>query len=87
MEILEDLEKFAEALKQQRDEIHLQIHLAGMEAKQEWEKSEFIWAEFLDKVLAISDDNIETSDRLIHTTKIIGDELKSIYNRIKKKPA
>lgn len=83
MSILEEMEKLAEGLKQQRDEINVQLHLAGMEVKDEWEKSEHIWDQFLDKLAEINDDTKETGDQLIHTTKIIGDELKSIYTRIK----
>ncbi len=83
MEILEDVGKMAETLKQQRDEINLQVHLAGMEAKQEWEKSEHIWVQFIDKLTEINDDTKETGEQLIHTTKIIGDELKRTYIRIK----
>jgi len=83
MDILEELETLAEGLKQQRDEIRLQLHLAGMEAKEEWEKSEHIWDQFLDKLAEIDDDTKETGEQIIHTTKIIGDELKSIYSRIK----
>jgi hypothetical protein len=83
MNILEEMENLAEGLKQQRDEINVQLHLAGMEAKDEWEKSEHIWDQFLDKLAEINDDTKETGDQLIHTTKIIGDELKSLYARIK----
>jgi len=83
MEILEDVEKMAEVIKQQRDEIYLQVHLAGMEAKQEWEKSEHIWDQFIDKLTEINDDTKETGEQLIHTTKIIGDELIHTYARIK----
>jgi hypothetical protein len=83
MNILEEMENLAEGLKQQRDEINVQLHLAGMEAKDEWEKSEHIWDQFLDKLAEINDDTKETGDQLIHTTKIIGDELKSTYARIK----
>jgi len=83
MNISEELEKLAEGLKQQRDEINIQLHLASMEAKDEWEKSEHIWDEFLEKLMEVNDETKETGEQLIHTTKIIGDELKSTYDRIK----
>ena len=82
MDLLNEFEKLNDALKQQRDEIQLQLHLASLEAKQEWEKSEQKWDQFINKLSEISDETKETTDELIHGTKIIGDELKATYTRI-----
>ena len=82
MDLLNEFDKLNDALKQQRDEIQLQLHLASLEAKQEWEKSEQKWDQFINKLSDISDETKETTDEFIHATKIIGDELKSTYTRI-----
>lgn len=82
MDIKKEFSELTDVLKQQRDEIELQIHLASMEAKDEWKKGEEQWGEFMDALGVITDDTKETSSELIHATKIIGDELKETYNRI-----
>ncbi len=82
MNIKKEFDELTDALKQQRDEIEVQMHLASMEAKEEWEKGEEKWGEFVDALGVITDDTKETTAELIHATKIIGDELKETYKRI-----
>lgn len=82
MDIKKDFDELASVLKQQRDEIEVQIHLASMEVKEEWHKGEKEWGEFVDALGVITDDSKEASAELINATKIIGDELKETYKRI-----
>jgi len=82
MNLKKEFEESAEVLKQQRDKIEVQIHLASMEAKDEWQKAEKNWGEFIDALGVITDDTEEVGEELIKATKIIGDELKETYNRI-----
>ncbi|BCG63478.1 MAG: hypothetical protein methR_P1192 [Methyloprofundus sp.] len=82
MNLKKDLDELTEPLKQQRGEIQLQIHLASMEAKQEWQKAEKNWDKFVDGLGIVTDETKETSAELLHSTKVIGDELKETYKRI-----
>ena len=82
MDLKKEFDELTDVLKQQRDEIEVQIHLASMEAKDEWQKAEKNWGQFIDGLGVITDDAKETSTELIQTTKIIGDELKNTYARI-----
>jgi hypothetical protein len=82
MDLKKEFDELTDVLKQQRDEIEVQIHLASMEAKDEWHKAEQNWDQFIDGMGVITDDAKETSAELIQTTKIIGDELKNTYARI-----
>ena len=82
MDLKKEFDELTDALKQQRDEIEVQIHLAGMEAKEEWQTAEKQWGQFIDTLGVISDDTKETSSELIHATKVIGDELIETYRRI-----
>lgn len=82
MDLQKEINELTEMLKQQRDEIGVQIHLAGMEAKDEWEKTEKNWGKFIDQFDIINDATKETTSELIHTTKVIGDELLDTYKRI-----
>jgi len=82
MDIKKEFNDLTNALKQQRDEIEVQIHLASMDAKEEWHEGEKQWGEFIDALGVITDDTKESSADLIQATKIIGDELKETYKRI-----
>jgi DnaJ-domain-containing protein 1 len=82
MNIIKEFNELTDVLKQQRDEIEVQIHLAAMEVKDEWQHSEKKWGEFIETLGIITDDTKETSSELIHAAKIIGDELNETYNRI-----
>lgn len=82
MDLNKEFDELSNAIKQQRDEIEVQIHLASMDAKDEWQKAEKNWGQFIDGLGVITDDTKEASAELIHTTKIIGDELKNTYTRI-----
>ena len=82
MDLKKEFNELTETLKQQRDEIGVQIHLASMDAKDEWNKAEQKWSEFIDGLGVITDETKEASDELLKTTKIIGDELKDTYKRI-----
>lgn len=82
MNLKKEFDELTDKLNQQRDEIQLQLHLASMEAKEEWQDAEKIWGKFVDSLDVISDDTKETSAELIQTTKVIGDELKEAYQRI-----
>lgn len=83
MSLQDDIRELMENLKQQRDEISLKVHLAGMEAKEEWEKAEKNWDKFSAKANEIYDDTVETTEELIDAAKVIGDELNQAYQRIK----
>jgi hypothetical protein len=82
MNIQKEFDELTDVLKQQRGEIELQIHLASMDAKQEWKKAEKTWEKFVDDLDLISDDTKESGAELVQATKIIGDELKEAYHRI-----
>ncbi len=82
MNIQKEFDELINTLKQQRGEIELQIHLASMDAKDEWKKAEKTWGKFVDDLDLISDDTKETGAELVNATKVIGDELKETYHRI-----
>ncbi len=83
MNIKEEFEKMTESLKKQRDELAVKAHLAEMEAKDEWEKAEKQWDKFSAKANEIFDETVETSEEVVAAAKVIGEELKEAYQRIK----
>lgn len=82
MGLLKELEKVGEGLKQQRDEIKVQLHLASLEAKAEWENTEKKLSLFKEKIADIGDDTKETTEEFVEATKVIGEEIKAAYKRI-----
>ncbi|MGR8998554.1 MAG: hypothetical protein ACU88J_05855 [Gammaproteobacteria bacterium] len=72
-------------LKSERDEIMLKLHLASMDAKEEFEEAEINWNKIKIKAAEIADDSKETSEEFIAKAKIVGEELRETYNRISKR--
>ena len=83
MALKEDFENLLESLKTERDEIKLRLHLGSMEAREEFENVEKNWNTFTQKATDIADDTVETSEEFIEKAKIVGEELKATYDRIR----
>jgi hypothetical protein len=87
MSIKEDFENLLDRLQVERDEINLKMHLASMEARQEFEEAEKEWQRLKIKAAEIADESVETSEDFIVKAKIVGEELKDAYHRIGKRLA
>lgn len=87
MSIKADFENLLNKLQVERDEINLKMHLASMEARQEFEEAEKEWHRLKIKAAEIADDSVETSEDFIAKAKIVGEELKDAYHRIGKRLA
>lgn len=85
MSIKEDFENLLDELQEQRDEINLKMHLASMEARQEFEQAEKEWHRLKIKAADIADKSVETSEDFIAKAKIVGEELKDTYHRVGKR--
>ena len=87
MSIKTEFDNLLEKLKSERDEIKLKLHLASLEAKEEFEEADKHWDTLKNKAAEIADDSKETSEEFIAKAKIVGEELKDAYNRISKRLA
>jgi hypothetical protein len=85
MSINTEFDNLLEKLKVERDEIALKLHLASMEAKEEFEEAEKNWDSLKNKAAEIADQSKETSEEYIAKAKIIGEELRDAYSRISKR--
>lgn len=85
MAIKEEFNNLLDKLKAERDEIGLKLHLASMEAKEEFEAAEQQWALIKAKAADIADDSVETSEEFIAKAKVVGEELKETYQRVTKR--
>jgi len=82
-----EFDNLLEKLKVERDELKLKLHLASMEAKEEFEEADKHWDTLKNKAAEIADDSKETSEEFIAKAKIVGEELKEAYSRISKRRA
>lgn len=82
MEIKEEFNKLVEKLKTERDEINLKIHLASLEAQDEYKEAEKKWQKLKSKASQVADDTVDTTEDFIAKSKIVGEELKETYRRI-----
>ena len=82
-----EFDNLLEKLKVERDELKLKLHLASMEAKEEFEEADKHWDTLKNKAAEIADDSKETSEEFIAKAKIVGEELKEAYSRIAKRLA
>lgn len=82
------LQELVDSLKQQRDELRVQMHLAQLEAREEleeeWKELEKKWTEIKPKLDAVRDDTIESSKNIFSALKLITEEIESGYKRIRK---
>ena len=82
MAIRDEFDNLLSRLKTERDQLKLQIHLASMEAKEEFEAAEKAWDQFKGKAATIADEAAQTSDEYVARAKIVGEELREAYKRI-----
>ncbi len=85
MSVKIEFDNLLEKLKSERDEIALKLHLASMEAKEEFEEADKHWETLKIKAAEIADESKETSEEFIAKAKIVGEELKDAYARISKR--
>jgi len=80
-----DFDELLEELKQKRDELRLQMHLASKEIKDEWEDLEEKMEDFSGRAKKFADDAKlkETGSGIGEALGKLGGELKHGYERIR----
>lgn len=82
-EVPEQITKALEHLKQQRDELHVQLHLAKADAKDEWARLESRWDEIKPKLEAAREEVGKTAESVGAALGLAIDELKKGYERLR----
>lgn len=80
----EKVEELFEDLKQQRDELRLQMHLAKEDAKSEWDKLEDRWDEVKPKLDVAKDHTAEASKEVWSALELAGEAIKNGYQKIRR---
>jgi chromosome segregation ATPase len=78
------LDQVVNKLKQERDELQLQMHLASMDAKDEYERLSGKVDELTDQYEPVKDAVEETADNVFSALGLVADELKAGFQRVRK---
>lgn len=84
MDWVDEINKLQETLKTQRDELKVKIHLAKMDAQQEWEKAERQWQQFKSKADEVGSATRESAQDVGAAAKLLGEEVLHAFGRIRK---
>ncbi len=84
-DIKESIEKLTEDLKRERDEIQLKLHLGKEELEDEWEELEKKMQQLEVKAKGVQGAAVDASEDIISAARLLGDELKKGYNKVRKK--
>ena len=71
-------------LKQQRDELRLQMHLGSEELKDEWDKLEEKLAQLNHRFEPVKDAVEDTAEDVWESLKLVGGEIREGFHRIRK---
>jgi hypothetical protein len=83
MELKKEFSELVEILKTERDEIKLKLHLASMDVKEEFDTLDEKWDFVAQKAAELADDAVEVSEEAVANAKVVGEELKATYQRIR----
>lgn len=81
----EDIEELVEKLKQERDELGVKLHLAKMEAGDEWQELERKWSRLEAKVKQLGDAAADSTGDIRAAAGLLGQEIKAGFKRIARK--
>lgn len=82
-DIREEYNQLIDALRQQRDELHVKVHLAGMEVRDEWEALEKKWERLKAKSKQIQEVAGDSAHEIHHAALELGQEIKKGYQSLK----
>jgi len=78
------LDASMDELRMVRDELALKAHLLGMEARQQWEETEPLWAHLSSKLEMVKHESGEAFDKLVSAADELKNDLAERYQRLKK---
>lgn len=82
-DVKEQMTKALDHLKQQRDELQVQLHLAKADAKDEWARLEAQWDDIKPKLEAAREEVGKTAESVGAALGLAIDELKNGYERLR----
>jgi lipid II:glycine glycyltransferase (peptidoglycan interpeptide bridge formation enzyme) len=83
MDLHKEFSELVNTLKMERDDIALQLHLASMDVKEEFNTLDEKWELVTQKAAEAADSAVDVSEEAIVKAKIVGEELKAAFEKIK----
>lgn len=80
----DELHKLVDTLAQQRDELRVQMNLAKLEARDEWNDLEQKWEDVQNKLNQVRKVADETGGDVVAAAKLVADEIGRGYERMRK---
>jgi hypothetical protein len=80
----EKLHELADDLGRSRDELRVEVKLAGYEIREEWEELEKEWHKFSQQMKRVGEEAAEASEDVHAALSLLGEELQKSYQRIRK---
>lgn len=84
MSVKDTVKNTLDTLREQRDELHVRIHLANMEVRDEWADLERKWEEFSAKCNHVQKEVEPVVGDIHSAVSLLGSELAEGYRKIKK---
>jgi chromosome segregation ATPase len=78
-----ELEEMIGALRRQRDELRLQIHLAKAEAREEWEAVEKRWETVEARMPQLKKAATDSAKEVAAGLELVADEIGNAYKRLR----
>jgi hypothetical protein len=78
------LTELINSLKQQRDELALQIHLGKTEAKAEWERVQTKLEQLMAEAEPMKEAVEDSAENVLESLKLVAYEIKNSFDRIRK---
>jgi uncharacterized coiled-coil DUF342 family protein len=78
------LTELISSLKQQRDELALQIHLGKAEAKEEWDRVQAKLDQLTADADPLKEAVEESAENVLESLKLVAGEIKNSFDRIRK---
>lgn len=82
-EVEQKLAELKADLRQARDELRVQMHLAKADARDEWDRLESQWDEFEKKMDNVEDAAEDAAEDVGKALSALGEEIKAGYQRIR----
>ena len=82
VDVRERTSSLIEDIRRERDELRVKLHLAKLEASEEWQELEHKWERLEAKSKAIGAATAESSKEIAAAAKILGNEIRDGFKRI-----
>jgi hypothetical protein len=80
-----EIDELISVIRQQRDELNVQMHLAKAEILDEWKSTEIKFEQLVGKANSVKKEAGEASKDILSALELVADEVKHGYERIRKK--